>query len=243
MPEQKEPSLELSEGWTTGESGWGGPMTENIIKIGTLLQGSVKSVTLNQPPKTALNGDRFICGLNSVDAWAGHDLDVALRLNGTWKFYKPKYGWEFRVESLGNKKVWFDGKVWLDGETGSEVGTDPPTTKATYIQYGCWTPYKPNPGETLLFIPNLQPAILATDADGSLAKLKKPLKQDVSLTVGRDDTEIGTVTFRQGELVGVFKVASPVVFGHGDAVALTCPLDIPEDLQNFSVNLRLTLMG
>jgi hypothetical protein len=95
-----------------------------------------------------------------------------------------------------------------------------------------------------MFIPNLQPAILPPNAQGSAAILMQPLvEDDVIITIERALVKVGTITFPKDGVNGVFSVATSTVFALGDALSLLCPNEIPDSFQNIGINLRLTLLG
>ncbi|MBK8200422.1 MAG: DUF2793 domain-containing protein [Acidobacteria bacterium] len=56
---------------------------------------------LTTPPGSPTNGDRYIAGVGSTGAWAGHDNDIVDRTAGAWVFTTSVAGWIINVRDWG----------------------------------------------------------------------------------------------------------------------------------------------
>ncbi len=55
-----DPNLELSCGWTIGESGWKDGMDINLKRLGSVVGLSMKDRDLGTPPASAVDGERYL---------------------------------------------------------------------------------------------------------------------------------------------------------------------------------------
>lgn len=98
MPASTEPNSGLNYGWPLGESGWNTGMDANLLKIGRVLgQASVLDKDLTDPPASPANGDRYIVATGGINAWLGHDGEIAVWDGAAWVFYAPANGWRVNV--------------------------------------------------------------------------------------------------------------------------------------------------
>ena len=88
-------------------------------------------------------------------------------------------------------------------------------------------------------------AILRAAGAGCQAKVKFAGEEDVVVSILRNDTVVGTITFPAGvsEVTGVFDVPGPVTFGVTDTCAVRMPVDVPPSFQIVGIVLRFTLLG
>lgn len=106
-----------------------------------LIQGSVKSTALVDPPGAPADGDAYIIlqGTTPTGAWAGqagkvavYSIHIATTDTNTkvpgWEFYTPKKGWGFFSEAGGVVYRW-DGGAWIashkvgSGTASTSTGT------------------------------------------------------------------------------------------------------------------------
>ncbi|WP_244437700.1 DUF2793 domain-containing protein [Hyphomicrobium denitrificans] len=66
---------------------------EAIRALDCLVQLSVASRTLTEPPASPDNGSRYIVASGAGGAWADQDGKVAAYQDGAWAFYAPRTGW------------------------------------------------------------------------------------------------------------------------------------------------------
>jgi hypothetical protein len=86
---------------------------EALVLLDATLHLSVLSQTLNAPPASPQNGDRFLVEAPASGAWAGHAGDLAVRQDNAWRFLTPVTGWRIWVEAE-SKLIVFDGTAWQD---------------------------------------------------------------------------------------------------------------------------------
>ncbi len=92
---------------------------EAIRALDAVVQAGVLSRSLDSPPETPDEGDRYIVATGASGDWSGHDLDIAAWQDGAWMFYTAKTGWAAWINSENILVVW-DGSSWLvaGGKTG-----------------------------------------------------------------------------------------------------------------------------
>ncbi|MBC9248551.1 DUF2793 domain-containing protein, partial [Paracoccus sp. 11-3] len=84
---------------------------EALRLLDGLVQLSVKSQRLTEPPTTPADGDRYIVASSATGGWAGWDLNVALWTDGAWLRLPPRDGWLAWVEDEAALLV-RDGAGW-----------------------------------------------------------------------------------------------------------------------------------
>lgn len=107
------PNLPLSYGWALGDP-YKPEMDANLIMLGSIIGLTVLSRTLDAPPVSPLDGDRYIVGSAPTGAWAGNAFKVALWLSGAWIFHTPKTGWLAWVQAESKLSVYNAG-TWSVG--------------------------------------------------------------------------------------------------------------------------------
>lgn len=243
MPEIIAPNLGLSYGWIDGENGWGGPMSESMRKLDALVHLAVLATEQSEPPVVALEGDRYIIGQNPVGVWADHATHIAVRIEGSWRFYIPSFGYRARVASGGF--VWFDGVQWVP-EDGGGGGGDPgggvPPLPPRFYDIGISAIYKTEPGEVLAAIPLAQACMLVPGAAGSYAiSIKGAPGLPGMYDLRRGAVSIGSISWAAGNAAGIFSVPSAVTFMPGDVLAVLAGSG--GGLESVGMTLRLTIMG
>lgn len=66
---------------------------EALAALDTLVQLGVIDRDLSAPPGSPVEGDRYIVGGAATGDWAGHDGEIAVWLDGAWRFFAPAPGW------------------------------------------------------------------------------------------------------------------------------------------------------
>ena len=85
---------------------------EALSLIDGLLQLSIVSRGLNVAPGTAVDGNRFLIGAAPTAEWLGHAAQIALHMDGAWRFLTPRKGWQMWVEAE-NILLVYDGANWV----------------------------------------------------------------------------------------------------------------------------------
>ena len=94
---------------------------EAIRALDCLVQLSVASRTLSEPPASPGDGSRYIVAPGASGDWVGQDGKVAAYQDGAWAFYAPKEGWRAWSASEGALLV-YEAGAWSalsSGGTGS----------------------------------------------------------------------------------------------------------------------------
>ena len=68
--------------------------------------------TSTAPPGSPSNGDRYLIATGPTGAWSGHAAEIAIYLNGAWKFQVPKEGWTCWVDNE-DLEVQYTGSAWI----------------------------------------------------------------------------------------------------------------------------------
>ncbi len=84
---------------------------EAVSLLDGLLQLSVISRTLSIPPPSPVDGDRYLVALSPTGDWLGQTGQLALRMEGAWRFIAPRKGWRVWIEAE-NLLLIFNGTSW-----------------------------------------------------------------------------------------------------------------------------------
>ncbi|MBO6635411.1 DUF2793 domain-containing protein [Parvibaculum sp.] len=87
-------------------------VNEALRRLDALLHLSVVSRTLAIPPAEPEEGARYIIAADAVDAWEGHDGEIAALIDGAWVFFAAKAGWQAYDEAAGVLLL-HDGTDWM----------------------------------------------------------------------------------------------------------------------------------
>jgi hypothetical protein len=94
---------------------------EAIRALDCLVQLSVESRALTNPPASPVEGSRYVVAAGASDAWAGKSDKIAAFQDGAWAFYAPKDGWIAWVASE-NILIVYDSGTWSPVSTGGGGG-------------------------------------------------------------------------------------------------------------------------
>lgn len=243
MPAKYAPgNLGLAYGWVRGEDFWGGPMSENLVKLDTVINLVITSATWASPPPDAVEGSVYLVASPATGAWAGQAGRLALLVETAWRFYEPKRGWRGRLLSAG-AFVWYDGTIWRDEQTGDSATDPEPPTLARFYDVGVSVGYEPDDGEMLLFLPVTNNLILPRLAAGSLFSMSGPSPGIAQLQIQRNGQRVGWINIEKGMYDGSYDVPSAVTFNIGDRVAVIAPpVQIP-GFRKFGATIRFNMLG
>ena len=120
---------------------------EALRIVDVVAQLGVVSDDQTTAPGAASDGARYIVDAGASGEWAGHDGEIALYEDNTWRFFVPRAGWRAFVinrEAL----VAFDGAEWIDLDSaeledietfGLGMSTLPGTPFAAKVNTALWT--------------------------------------------------------------------------------------------------------
>lgn len=86
---------------------------EALEIVDAILQLAVISRSLASPPAAPDDGDRYLIAASATGGWSGHDGEIALRLDGVWRFAVPRTGWRAWVEAE-DRLIVHNGAGWRD---------------------------------------------------------------------------------------------------------------------------------
>lgn len=117
MPGTVGPNIGFTWGYSPHENGWGvGSYNPGFAIMDSLLHLSVIN-TLNAPPGSPANGDRYIVGASPTGAFVGHTNHIAVYINfdtAGWRFYVPKLGWQAWHVANGYYMRYNGGFGWIE---------------------------------------------------------------------------------------------------------------------------------
>ncbi len=120
---------------------------EALQILDTLTQLGVVADDQTAPPAGPAEGVRYIVGDAGTGDWAGHDGEVALFDQGSWRFFVPRAGWRAWVSGR-DALVVHDGTDWIDLDSdelqdiealGLGMTTLPDTPFSAKINAALWT--------------------------------------------------------------------------------------------------------
>jgi len=89
-------------------------MNDALMRLDGLTQTVITSRGISLPPGGTLDGTIYAIPPGAVNAWAGHEGEVAIRANGGWVFAMPKAGWRAFILDEGLPAT-HDGMDWRGG--------------------------------------------------------------------------------------------------------------------------------
>lgn len=87
-------------------------VNEALSLVDGLLHLSVITRALATPPASPMDGDRYMVAGSPTGAWVGHAAQIALRMEGAWRFLNPRTGWRVWIADE-NLLLVFNGTIWL----------------------------------------------------------------------------------------------------------------------------------
>ena len=94
---------------------------EALLKLDALVQLSVRSRALADPPAEPVDGEAWIVAAGGTGEWVGRDGEVAVRQSGAWAFHVPRSGWVAWVEDE-RRLVTYDAGGWVPVDAGTLGG-------------------------------------------------------------------------------------------------------------------------
>lgn len=245
MPMKIAPNQGVNYGWLRGEDFWGGPVNDDLVLLDTLLHPFILSMSFTVPPATAEEGDRFILAENSTGPWAGHDGELAVLVEGTWRFFPPRTGWRFRLVST-DQFVWYNEDHWEDEATGqdpNDPGTSP-VVKPTAYDVAVTVSDTMYDNEALVHMPLLDALMLPANMNGSALDMLDASAAYAQMRVQRNGQNVGTITVAQGSYNATFATAggNAVSFAKGDRLTIRGPADAIDAFKNFGFVIRFNFV-
>ncbi|ESR22805.1 DUF2793 domain-containing protein [Lutibaculum baratangense] len=89
---------------------------EALRILDAVVQLAVLDRDLAEPPAAPDDGDRYIVGPSATGAWAGHENEVAIVVDGAWSFVQPRPGWAAFVVDEAQLLYWTGSQWTVFGE-------------------------------------------------------------------------------------------------------------------------------
>ena len=86
-------------------------MNESLRRLDALVQISVISMDLSEPPADPNDGDRYVVAPGGTGAWDRADGQLAAFQDGAWELYPPQIGWLAWDEAQTALAI-YDGLDW-----------------------------------------------------------------------------------------------------------------------------------
>lgn len=244
MPKKLAPNMGLPYGWLRGEDFWGGPMNEALTTLDTAIHLTLKSITFSAPPADAKEGDRFYIYKNPTGPWAGHENEVAVLIDGAWKFIKPRKGWRALLDPT-DEFLWFNGDDWIIEKTGvNPIDPDPdPQVVPMFYDVAVTVSDEMYPGEPLVHLPILNNMYVPANFAGSALDSIEAFPRRAVFNVLRNGQQVGTMVVEYGQYSAKFSTVggSAVRFFAGDRLTISAPVDTIPRLKNFGFIIRFNL--
>lgn len=93
---------------------------EALSMLDGLIHLAVVSRALATPPASPADGDRYLVAGSPSGDWAGHAGEVALRMEGAWRFFTPREGWRLWLADE-DALIVYDGAAWNEIGVPSEL--------------------------------------------------------------------------------------------------------------------------
>ena len=87
-------------------------VNEALSVLDGLLHLSVITRALATPPVSPVDGDRYLVAASPTGLWIGHAGQIALRMEGAWRFLTPRTGWRIWIADQALLLV-FNGTAWI----------------------------------------------------------------------------------------------------------------------------------
>lgn len=91
-----------------------------IASLDMLVQAVIEDVPLSAPPAAPVEGSAYVVGTAATGDWAGHEDELALRVNGAWQFSPPFDGLTVWLKPFG-KMVTYSSSAWRIGELNASL--------------------------------------------------------------------------------------------------------------------------
>lgn len=88
-------------------------VNEALSRIDASVQITVETRFDSTPPVQPIDGQSYVVAPGGVNAWEGHDGQIASYLNGGWIFIAPQTGWQVFAQDE-SKRLTYDGGYWID---------------------------------------------------------------------------------------------------------------------------------
>ena len=92
---------------------------EALRRLDVLVQLTVEGFSATTPPGLPQNGKVWALGAGASGAWAGHDHELAARIDDAWEFITPAEGWRAYGRGNDQLRAW-DGSAWVQGAVNTQ---------------------------------------------------------------------------------------------------------------------------
>ena len=236
-------STDLHDNYTDGVTNWedsemNKPLEQLDLAIGTLGNLAVIDRDLATPPGSPSDGDTYIVATSGTGDWSGEDGNIAY-YDGThsaWQFATPAEGWRCYVQ---DENVWLfhNGSAWTTDTPISHSHADSEITAKPYI-VGMMFPGKPDAGLKGIHAAAID-FTLPSGLANSQAIAEAAATAQTSISIKKNTTPIGAITFSAGGTIGTFTFSGTQNLTVGDVLKFEFPGTTPDaTLADIAITLK-----
>lgn len=237
-------STNLHDNWTDGVTNWedsemNKPLEQLDLAIGVAAtQIPVIDRDLATPPGSPSDGDTYIVAASGTGDWSGEDGNIAYYdgTNTEWKFLTPAEGWRAYVQ---DENVWLfhNGSAWVTDTPIDHDHVENDITDKIYI-VGMMFPGVPEAGLKGIHAAAID-FTLPSGLSNSQAIADAAATAQTSISIKKNTTPIGAITFSAGGTIGYFTFAGTQSFTVGDVLKFEFPATTPDTtLADISITLK-----
>ncbi|MHC5214460.1 MAG: DUF2793 domain-containing protein [Planctomycetota bacterium] len=236
-------STDLHDNYTDGVTQWedsdmNKPLEQLDVAIGALGNLTVIDRDLTAPPGGESDGDAYIVGTSATGAWSGEDGNIAIYDNThtAWIFAAPEEGWRCYVQ---DENVWLfhNGSAWTTDTPISHSHADSEITAKPYIVGMMF------PGISTAGLKGIHAAVvdftLPSGLANSQAIAEAAATAQTSISIKKNTTPIGSITFSAGGTIGHFTFSGTQNLTVGDVLKFEFPGTTPDTtLADIAITLK-----
>lgn len=209
------PGIGLTGFWDAGSNGWKPGTDVNWLDLSALVQSAVKS-RVTALPGSPTNGDIYIV--------PSPDNRIAVRDNGAWSYLTPKEGWQTWVADEDAMYA-FTGSAWVKG-------AGQPVDHCGYV-------VAVGGGSSVLWkIVFTRAVTFPSGFAGSQAHAGVAATASTVLTIKKNGTSVGSLTFGAAGVVGAFATSGgAVTVAAGDYLEVFAPASADATLAAVAITL------
>jgi len=220
MPGIQQPGAGLWAGWDLGESQWKAQMDGNLQYLSAAVQPALEVVSGPLPDNAGEKALAWDEAANSLKYWDGNSWEVCP--------VQPRAGWSVWAKDL-QAQVNYTGA----GFTSAPLADAPSNGRSYLRKDGAWVAQDylintylaqivgADSVQAAFIIPGEM--VLPAGATGSVARCNTASVEDLVLSVRKNNIQVGTLTFLDGQTEGTLAFNTAVSFVQNDELSIVTP--------------------